>query len=472
MAIGGERYQAVSRSGAEEIGHGGPIADERGGRESFEETAPVRARSQAGIEDGDHALVLVTADEPAEPLAELEHRGGERVVGEPVAALARDSLAARLDEGIPGSREGELVHHEERERFAGHVHALPERRGREEHGVHVLPEALEETLARCFPLNEKRERKPVASSLDQFVERPVRAREDKRSPAGKPAERDDFVREPSVIAQRPGLGEPRRHVEQRLVAKGEWRREDELMRFVEPEPPAQEASLECRRDEDRGRTVLPECLAQELRDVDRRPREGTGLRPGNAVGISDGQNGVDVAHHRETSPGERVGLVAGSAKIIRQARQGAGEKPAHLPQLRGVDCGEAPASRAGIECRDELDARAIDLRERAGRGRALLFAAVALHVAGELAQPAERDASAEPRGGGVFEPMRLVEDDGVVLGQDARAVGAPAEGEVGEIERVVRDYELGAPCPLSGRLGEAGADVWTPPPSAAVGADR
>jgi len=68
--------------------------------------------------------------------------------------------------------------------------------------------------------------------------------------------------------------------------------------------------------------------------------------------------------------------------------------------------------------------------------------------------------------------MGLVEDDGIVIGQDPGAVVSRSQGEVGEVERMVGDHELCAARTLAGRLRVAGAHVRTAPPSAAVGADR
>ena len=85
---------------------------------------------------------------------------------------------------------------------------------------------------------------------------------------------------------------------------------------------------------------------------------------------------------------------------------------------------------------------------------------------GEPSQPGARDAAAEPRGGRLLEPVRLVEDHRVVLGQHAAA-----GGDVREVERVVDDHEVGRGGPLAGRLGEARRDERAAPAGAAVGAD-
>ena len=92
-------------------------------------------------------------------------------------------------------------------------------------------------------------------------------------------------------------------------------------------------------------------------------------------------------------------------------------------------------------------------------------------VQDEAAHGRDRDARSEPARCTLLQLVRLVEDNGVVLGQDAGAVGAVAQGQVGEVERVVRDHELGLAGLLACRLGEAARHARAAPAEAAVGAD-
>jgi hypothetical protein len=80
------------------------------------------------------------------------------------------------------------------------------------------------------------------------------------------------------------------------------------------------------------------------------------------------------------------------------------------------------------------------------------------------------DPSPEPGRGDVLESMRLVEHDDVVIGQHA-AVASLAQPQVGEVERVVDDDEVGMLGPLPSRLREARRGELTRPPETAVGAD-
>ncbi len=81
------------------------------------------------------------------------------------------------------------------------------------------------------------------------------------------------------------------------------------------------------------------------------------------------------------------------------------------------------------------------------------------------------DAAAEPRGGDVLEPVRLVEDDHVVVRQHP-PVPPLAQAEVGEVERVVDDHEVGVLGALARRLREAGAGEAARAAEAAVRSDR
>src|SRR5262245_25475547 len=72
--------------GPEEFGDGRALRGHRAHGKRVEKRTSVGARAQARIENRDHAPVRVRADQPAEALSQLEHRRGQRVLAEPVAA--------------------------------------------------------------------------------------------------------------------------------------------------------------------------------------------------------------------------------------------------------------------------------------------------------------------------------------------------------------------------------------------------
>ena len=133
------------------------------------------------------------ADQPPEPLPKLEDGRRQRVLREPVPALGGDPLAPRLDERIVRGLEGELVDHEQRQRLAGNVDALPERPRRDEHGVDLVAEPLEQALARRFALDEQLDAEPTAEPVGDRRERAVRAREHERAAGGQLAELGHLV---------------------------------------------------------------------------------------------------------------------------------------------------------------------------------------------------------------------------------------------------------------------------------------
>ena len=109
--------------------------------------------------------------------------------------------------------------------------------------------------------------------------------------------------------------------------------------------------------------------------------------------------------------------------------------------------------------------------ERLNRHRDASLEAGSPDVTLEPAQTVDGNAAAEPRGRRVLEAVCLVEDDGVVLGEDG-GVGLLTQAEVGEVQGVVHDHEIcGARLPTGG-FGEARRGERALAPEAAVGADR
>ncbi len=109
--------------------------------------------------------------------------------------------------------------------------------------------------------------------------------------------------------------------------------------------------------------------------------------------------------------------------------------------------------------------------ERACRNRYPCLEARAFDVSLEARQAVSAHASSEPAGGGFLEPVSLVEDDRVVLGQDRR-VRLLAQSEICEVEGVVDDDEIGFSCLPPRGFREACADEPAPPPEASIRADR
>ena len=160
---------------------------------------------------------------------------------------------------------------------------------------------------------------------------------------------------------------------------------------------------------------------------------------------------------------ERVELLAFSVERVGEVAERVDQDERRL----GRRLPQPPATRRRRDGAQQPLAAALDPVERAGGNGLLRLAARALDVEGEPPEPGARDAAAEPRCGRFLEPVRLVEDHRVVLGQHAAA-----GGEVREIQRVVRDHEVGLRGALAGRLGEAAGDERAAAAGTAICADR
>ena len=111
-------------------------------------------------------------------------------------------------------------------------------------------------------------------------------------------------------------------------------------------------------------------------------------------------------------------------------------------EVAQLGLGQPRAPARGRQAREERVRGALELVQQARGRRRVVEPAGALAVAPQLRHVAQREARAEPLGGGVLELVRLVEDDGVVLGQHADgAVRGDAQAEIGEVERVVDDHD-------------------------------
>ena len=130
------------------------------------------------------------------------------------------------------------------------------------------------------------------------------------------------------------------------------------------------------------------------------------------------------------------------------------------------------APRSGQACEERLG-RALELVQHARRGARVVEPASPLAVAPQLRDVAQGEPRAEPLGRGVLELVGLVEHDRVVLGQHAdRAVGRDPQAEVGEVQRVVDDHDLGVDGALARLLGEARGRIGAAGADAALRADR
>src|SRR5437879_4173875 len=94
-------------------------------RQRIQKRAAVAFGQHPGIEDDDHARVLLAADQSAKTLFELEHGLGHLIIEEWATSASFDSLHAGLDDRSIRNREWQFGDANVGQRFTGHVHSLP-----------------------------------------------------------------------------------------------------------------------------------------------------------------------------------------------------------------------------------------------------------------------------------------------------------------------------------------------------------
>ena len=262
------------------------------------------------------------------------------------------------------------------------------------------------------------------------------------------------------------------NVQEHLFAVVVRRGQRDLARVVEPEPPAQEPRLQRRGDEHGDDVALPEVLTQSFGDVDGSPRERTVLGPRDGVLVLDREADAEIVHRRQRPAGDLVEVVVSAAKGFSELDQSGGERCGGSRACLDVGRGEPATAATGIEPREQLFASPIDGVERACGHRRRALATRSFHVSQQLAKAAERHAPTEPGSGALLQAVPLVEDDRIVLRQDAGAVARlQPDREIGEVERVVDDHELGIQRLCARLFRIARRQERTPSARAAVGAD-
>ena len=91
-------YSSAASAGQIEL-----LDDARAVGQGVEEGAAVGLGQDARIEDHDDPAVGLGADQPAEALLELDHRLGDLVLDERVAAAAADVLEPGLQQRVAGN---------------------------------------------------------------------------------------------------------------------------------------------------------------------------------------------------------------------------------------------------------------------------------------------------------------------------------------------------------------------------------
>ena len=273
---------------------------------------------------------------------------------------------------------------------------------------------------------------------------------------------DQFPVEPLLVACGLLVVEARRDIQHGLVLEIEGRVEQKFARRVQPDPSFYIVEGPEARErgggKDRGVQLSEEVFAQRLGDVDGRGHEAVALvlplgpvheallslievppdgrskatRPPReglhfllfleGVGLERQQR---VLEHRERPAqdvGDDAGLPHAKDRLLLQ----------HVVEVQEEVLGREPEVVHDVPASVDLPALDLEPREKP------LAGALAQEVVEEIADRKIGHLDAEIIRGHVLDLVRLVEDDGLVLGQDVAA-----RGHVGEEEVVVRHEHLG-----------------------------
>ena len=287
-------------------------------------------------------------------------------------------------------------------------------------------------------------------------------------PSREREQRDDLLGGALGEAVAARVGHRPRHVEERLLGEVVRRADDRLARVVEAEPPPDEARVlagrQRRGDEDRGRPVLPQPLAQLARDVDRRPGERVRLRPDDALELARLEARLDLRRRRRARAARaRRDPRPGRASALGEVAERVDE---HERRLGGHLAQPPPARRPARP-------RAAAARPTARPGRAAARAAASA-PRGRRARRRARAAAAPARE--TRPPSHDAADSSSRCASSKTTASCsgstpPPDGDVREVERVVRDHEVGLAGAVARGLGEAGRDERAAAAGAAVAAD-
>src|SRR5262249_40063955 len=132
--------------------------------------------------DRDDAAVVAPADQPAEALLERDRGGGQLDRRERVLPGLGSGAHPRRDQRVGVRRERQLVDHDERQRIARDVDALPERAGAEQHGAGRRAKPRDQGGARRVALDEAGERQ-IGEPHGGLAQRAVAGEQQERAAA-------------------------------------------------------------------------------------------------------------------------------------------------------------------------------------------------------------------------------------------------------------------------------------------------
>ncbi len=440
----------------EETLHHFHFAGARHARQAVQEQAPVALGHQARVAHHQQTVVVGVADQPAGALAQGQHRLGQLVVAEGVAAVGVDVLDARRRHRVPGGAERQLVDDHATERLATHVDALPETAGAKQHRITQTPELVQQFPTAGLALHQQRVfQLLLAQQRRRLAQGPVAGEQKESAALGGADHRNHRPSEACGVVRRGRRRQVLGHVEHRLAFEIERALQAQGLRLVQAQALLQVLEAprhrQGRRGQDPGAGVLFALGAQLAGHRQRRAVQhhgaAEGLEPVDPVGAVGVEDRFERQHVLGGAPGAGLQAPAGAGlgleKIVqvdeRVEQRLAGL--AHRRQLRHLGPGgaafllaQAQAQvLAGLVQGGDVLVQRRQIQRRVGR--------LGQGVTAQFLDLAGAQGVAEKGGGHLRQLVGLVEDHRVGAGQQL-GDALPAQRRVGEEQVVVDHHQI------------------------------
>jgi len=409
------------------------------------------------VHHGEDATIRLAPEQPPEPLLEFQHRERHLVLHERVASGVLDPLDTRGDQRVVGDIERQLVHHDEGERVARNVDAVPERRRPEEQRVRGLLEAFDERGLASLALDDQRPAPLRLELRGGALHVGVGGEQGKPTALGHLGQAADLLGDTLDEARVARLGNILGQVQHRLFAPAERRLDNTGVRVVESQPAQKEIELVVHRERRRGQHAgvqpVEQLVAQRVRHIDRlrtqRNRTATAqLHPVDERGVIAFEDLLQRLAQLVDPSRQRIdrvrpaldALVLAQDLVERLAECGPLRLEIETAALRRRK-GLAPLARCQTRAdriEEVLRRQSQARRTTAALGRSAVLGGVFLRVARDLLDGPGPRGRAEIHRRYLLEQVRLVKDHRVVVRQNRAERGA--EREIGE-EEVVVDHD-------------------------------
>jgi len=470
----------------------------RRGRQRRDEPPPIPPRTKPRVEHGEQSSVVPVTNETPESLLQRQDRERNLILAERIATTVTDGVDPGGGDRIGRRGEWQLVDDHAAQRFADHVHALPEAGGCKQDRMWRLAKPLQQLGPGRGALREDRIIERHLGDPQHVAHRRV-AREEHECAASRPLQDfHDLASRRHREIQRARIRHARRQVHKGLAREIELRRKADFRRVPDPQPlpDVLERAVdgECRGRQDRGAHAIQQQLAHDGRNINgRRPEKNpapTELHEVHVVGVARAQEEPDFLTQLARAANQRRNRLAARVVVVlvrlkpdptgdsrgrdsRGVRLQADRSRSGKRAFEGIECARqfsggvarlGQGRRTGAHALLAADAVRASVRESQlrveGPGaiaqtldrfhQVVLHSLVGRHAGGrqafdvtrQLLDPVVADAVAEILCRDLFQLMRFV-DDRVRAGRNDLAVRALPDGGIGAQQMVIDDDDIG-----------------------------